>query len=233
MEVDFIPEAWEHVFVTYPAYIRMKARQMRVERQLTIDEIAERLAISRTTIFSWVKDLQIPTTKATTLAAQRASEVTREKHRLLREDAYQRGVEEFEMLSSDPTFRDFLCMYIGEGSKRDRNSVEIANSDPAVIALGTRWLRQLSDRKVFFSVAYHADQDLDELRHFWSHLVGVELGAIKVVRKSNSNQLTGRTWRSEHGVLSVRTSDTYLRARLQAWMDLLRGEWNSSWQFPA
>jgi hypothetical protein len=30
---------------------------MRVERKLTIDQIAERLALSRTTIYYWVKDL--------------------------------------------------------------------------------------------------------------------------------------------------------------------------------
>ena len=36
---------------TYPAYIREKARQMRTQRNFSIDEIAERLALPRTTIF--------------------------------------------------------------------------------------------------------------------------------------------------------------------------------------
>jgi hypothetical protein len=48
------------------------------------------------------------------------------------------------------------------------------------------------------------------------------------MRKSNSNQLAGRTWRSEHGVLTVTTHDTYFRARLQAWVDLLRRRWLDS-----
>jgi predicted transcriptional regulator len=30
---------------------------MRIERQLTIDELAERLALSRSTIYYWVRDL--------------------------------------------------------------------------------------------------------------------------------------------------------------------------------
>jgi DNA-binding XRE family transcriptional regulator len=45
------------VRVTYPAYIRDKARKLRQERKLTIDELAERLAISRTTAYYWVRDL--------------------------------------------------------------------------------------------------------------------------------------------------------------------------------
>jgi hypothetical protein len=44
-------------------------------------------------------------------------------------------------------------------------------------------------------------------------------------RKSNSNQLAGRTWRSEHGVLAVNVYDTRLRARLGGWMDCLREAW--------
>ncbi len=33
---------------------------MRIERQFTIDELAERLALSRSTIYYWVRDLPIP-----------------------------------------------------------------------------------------------------------------------------------------------------------------------------
>jgi hypothetical protein len=53
----------------------------------------------------------------------------------------------------------------------------------------------------------------------------IKPSAIKLLRKSNSNQLSGRAWRSRHGVLSVRVQDTLLRARMQAWMDRLRAEW--------
>jgi hypothetical protein len=74
-------------------------------------------------------------------------------------------------------------------------------------------------------VQYHADQDLDELRTFWGDHLGIDGSAIRLQRKTNSGQLKGRTWRSAHGVLTVATNDTYLRARLQAWMDRIRTEW--------
>jgi hypothetical protein len=67
--------------------------------------------------------------------------------------------------------------------------------------------------------------NLDELREFWSGVLGIESGTIKLLRKSNSNQLQGRSWRSRHGVIQVRLGDTLFRARLQAWMDHLSSEW--------
>src|SRR6204780_1064845 len=45
--------------MAHATYLREKARSMRVERQLTIDELAERLALSRSTIYYWVRDLPI------------------------------------------------------------------------------------------------------------------------------------------------------------------------------
>jgi DNA-binding XRE family transcriptional regulator len=110
------------VFVTHPNYIREKARQMRVEKDLTIDEIAERLGISRQTIFYWVKD--VPLKKP-------------------------RRHPDYELRARENSLR----------------------------------FKRLRD------------------------------------------QAYGRNWRSRWGVLTIRTSDTYFRARLQAWIDRLNEEW--------
>jgi transcriptional regulator with XRE-family HTH domain len=215
--------------MAHPAYIREKALYLRTHRKLTIDEIAERLALSRTTVYSWVRDLPAPAevthSGARHAARRRAARAVRRKHRLLREAAYRHGDESFDALAQDPTFRDFIALYIAEGSKRCRNRVLICNSDPAVMVLATRWLVSLSDRPPTFWIQYHADQDLDELRAFWGRTLGIDGREIRFQRKSNSNQLTGRTWRSRYGVLAVRVCDTALRARLEAWMDRLRDSW--------
>jgi transposase-like protein len=40
--------------------MREKARKLRQEQDLTIDEIAERLSVSRTTVYFWVGDMPRP-----------------------------------------------------------------------------------------------------------------------------------------------------------------------------
>jgi hypothetical protein len=145
--------------VAYPAYIRDKARQLRIEKRLSIVEISERLALPKTTIYYWVRDL--PLGRPRRENPRKATLAMQAKFRRLREAAYEEGRTAFATLAADPTFRDFVCMYVGEGSKRDRNVVAIGNSDPQV-------------------------------------------------------------------VLTVRASDTLLRARLQAWMDEVQRQWLDS-----
>lgn len=210
--------------MAYPAYIRDKARQMRVERAMTLDEIAERLALPKTTVWYWIKDLPLARPRSNPGQAL-GTESMRRNYAQLREDAYERGRSQYDERSEDPTFQHFVCLYLAEGYKRDRNQVSIGNSDPAIVAIANEWLRRESARKVWHSVHFHADQDPAELQRYWSEVVGAEPASVRLVRKSNSGRLSGRTWRCEHGVLTVGTCDTYFRARLQAWMDLLREGW--------
>src|SRR5437588_4356006 len=102
--------------MAHPRYLREKARELRARRGLTIDELAERLALSRSTIYYWVRDMPIPRSgpgggwpesarRKGTLAMQR-------KYRLIREDAYREGLETFDELARDTSFRDFVCLYL-------------------------------------------------------------------------------------------------------------------------
>ena len=132
------------MFVAHPDYIRQKAVDLRVGTKLTIDEIADRLALSRSTVFHWVKDVPIPETRRQTAARQRASDANRDRARRKREAAYREGVRQYPGLIAEPTFRDFICMYIGEGTKKGRHYVSLCNSDPAVVKLAQAWMLRLS-----------------------------------------------------------------------------------------
>jgi hypothetical protein len=214
--------------VAYPPYLREKARRLRVEKRLTIDELAECLALSRTTIYYWVRDLPIERSGRQNRGQRLGNAAMQAKYRKLREEAYEEGRRTFPTLAGDPLFRDFVTLYIAEGYKRDRNKVVLGNSDPAVVAFAGAWLGRLSPRPLHYALQYHADQDPAVLRRFWGHVLGIEGGLIRLQRKSNSGRLARRRWRSVHGVLSVGVGDTLLRARLQAWMDCTRKQWLSS-----
>jgi hypothetical protein len=172
-----------------------------------------------------VSDLPIERKGRANAGQRRGNRAMRRRYQLLREAAYQRGIDEFDQLADEPGFRDFVCLYIAEGYKRNRNRVSICNSDSALLQLSLGWIRRLTSKSVLFWIQYHADQDLEKLRAFWADALRIDGDAIRLQRKSNSGRLSGRHWRSDHGVLTICVHDTYLRARLQAWIDRLRAEW--------
>ncbi len=209
--------------MAYPSYVREKARRLRREQHLSIDEIAERLALSRTTVYYWVRGMPLgrrrrdnPHPGARKMLA---------KHRRLREEAYELGYWEFPRLLVHSTFRDFVALYIAEGYKRNRNTVTICNSDASVMQIGVLWIRRFSRRKLTYSVQFHADQNLRELRTYWAKTLNLAPEEVQLQRKTNSSKLAFRLWRSRYGVIAVRASDTLFRARLQGWMDRLQEEW--------
>jgi hypothetical protein len=138
--------------MTHPPYLREKARQLRTERKMSLDEIAECLALGKTTVWYWIKDLPDPEIRLRDSEGRQrgraiAARLNRERAKAARDRAYRQGWGEFPLLDAEPGFRDFICMYIGEGYKRNRNKVSIANSDPRVVRLGDYWIRRLATNK--------------------------------------------------------------------------------------
>ena len=133
--------------MAHAGYIREKAIELRKERAFTIDELAERMAVSRSTIYYWVKDIPItrkPNTGWPESARRKGNRAMQRKYRLIREAEYERGLEEYTEFLAVPTFRDFVTLFLTEGYKRSRNTVSIANSDPAAVALAQAWLCRLA-----------------------------------------------------------------------------------------
>jgi hypothetical protein len=71
----------------------------------------------------------------------------------------------------------------------------------------------------------HIDQDEVTLKNHWAKALDISYNDIIVARKSNSNQLTGRNWASRYGILTIRTSDTYFRSKIQALIDFINNSW--------
>lgn len=206
-------------------HLREKAIELRTQHNMTLEAIMERLALPKTTIYYWIKDLPIPRTEKQSAAQVLRSEKVRVKYAKLREAAYQEGIAQAPELLQDLTFRDFVVLYMAEGSKRHRNKLAFANSDPRLIQLAYKWMKLLSKRSFFFSLQYHADHDVEELKQYWALLLDIPPDKIRPTRKSNSEKLSRRQFRSVHGLLSVETGDTYLHSRMQAWMDIVKSQW--------
>jgi hypothetical protein len=141
------------------------------------------------------------------------------------EEAYEDALRSFNDLAAQPTFRDFVCLYIARGCARERMKVSLSDSDPAVMRLASRWMLRLSDKSPLLSVRYEPGQSLTELRRFWGGIVGVQARTIRVHDEAALPSDRDVARRARHGVLMVSVEDALLRTRLQAWMRRMREPW--------
>lgn len=219
-------------------HLKNKAIEFR-KKGYTIDEICLRLNKSKSTVYGWIKDIPIRfsgqsrnqgRTDAQIKAQKKASEANKLKHQLLRDNAYNSAYKQADSLLQNAIFRDFINIYLGEGFRKTRHVVSVANSNPSIIKLSQLIISQNSKKDLFFNLQYHEDQNIDELKKFWALQLNINKESIKVLRKSNSNKLSGRNWASKYGVLTVGVYDTFLRSKIQAWMDYVQEDWNNYYQ---
>jgi hypothetical protein len=74
--------------MAYPKYLRERARALRVEKKLSLDEITERLALPKTTVWYWIKDLPLGRERRWSVGQRKGTQAMQKKYRVLREEAY-------------------------------------------------------------------------------------------------------------------------------------------------
>ena len=211
--------------MAYPAYIRARARELRTKNHLSLDELAKHLALPKTTVYYWIKDL--PLGRERRESPHNGTRAMQAKYRRLREAAYEQGRAEYDELVAVPTFRDFVVLYIAEGYKRNRNRVSIGNSDPRMVEMATGWLRRLSSKPTLLCRPVPRDQNLEKLGRSGARRLEIDGCADSTpaeVQQRQASKVARGDLSTES--LTVCVNDTALRARLQAWIDRVRDDWH-------
>lgn len=213
-------------------HLKEKAIKLR-ERGHSLNAIQERLQLSKTTIYYWVKNIKREQVIKRPVAKKNqklGSIAVKKKYAKLREVAYNEAFNNAKKMMKIPTFRDFILLYMTEGFRRTRHVVSIANSNPSIIQLANIWINYLTPRKnhLKYNLQIHEDNDEKKIKQFWAKKLKIKSICIKIIRKSNSGKMIGRNWRSVNGVLTVGVNDTYLRSKIQAWMDFVENDWNAT-----
>jgi transcriptional regulator with XRE-family HTH domain len=89
--------------MAYPLYLRERARALRTTKQLTLDEIAQRLALPKTTVYYWIRDRPLGRPRRASAGQRKGSRAMQANYRRLREEAYEQGLAEYAGLVAVPT----------------------------------------------------------------------------------------------------------------------------------
>lgn len=164
----------------------------------SLPEISEELRVPKTTVFRYIKGVEILPEFLTTWSIKRGGS---RKRKLLKETkAFEEGKKLVGKLSRKEKFLFLCALYWAEGSKKDFG---LSNTDPALIKIFVRGLREvfgIEDERLRVSLRLYEDLDKGKCLSFWSQIVNIpkeKFISINILEGKKKGKL-------EHGMCRVR-----------------------------
>jgi hypothetical protein len=112
-----------------------------------------------------------------------------------------------------------IGLFLGEGSKRSKHSVVLSNTNPKILKLFLRFLKEIcgiKNQKVRAALNIFDDVDLEEALNFWQTTVGIprSMFVTSIIRKSRGGTYKNK---SHYGTLTIYTTNIKLKTLLDEW----------------
>ena len=166
--------------------LRAQAEKLR-EAGYSYAMIRERLGVSLGTMSYWFKDKPFTPNQEVLdrIKLGTGIEGVRRHNKRVKEidELRQKGIAELGVLSKRDLWLLGIGLYIGEGSKTTE-AIRIVNSDPAVIQLAIRWLKDvcgLDDENLTMSLHLYPDNDIEISKDYWRKVTGLPLANFRWV----------------------------------------------------
>jgi hypothetical protein len=211
---------------------REKAISLRGQR-LTYSEIAKTANVSKGSLSRWLREIP-HTPREATLEKVRAMQIQNTRATSARLKAEKRDRVNSGLANGKAEIKTFgltelrmvgAMAYWAEGSKTVDSVVKFTNTDPELIMVMVRWLREVCnvpERKLRIHLRLHPGEDIQEAERFWSEKTGIPLEQFyrTTLKVSGSGGKTKRKLR--WGIASVIVCDTRLFYRIKGWINALK-----------
>ena len=209
--------------------LREKARILR-ENGFSLPDICLRLDVSKSTAWYWIRDVEVKkpnaflerTKRKHKKAARRAAEAQRRK----RKKKHAEHILEAKLLwdnglKHDERFKLFLMLYMAEGIKKDTGSYGITNTDADIIAFAHQMIQSINVNNCTTRLDVYLTEQFDPeiASAFWQNKLQTK-DQVHIHERKMYADLSGRNWVSKYGIMRIRVYDTYVKTRIDVWIDL-------------
>ena len=165
--------------------LREQAILLRKEKRLSYSAIVKKLKVPKSTLGYWLSELPLSEAEIKRLrqAGWQKGEAARERFRNTMRLKKARAVgdvyKQMEQKILPVSFRDLfvagLMLYAGEGDKRNKYRISLANSDPFVLVFFTKWLMKflrIPKEDFRFGLHLYSNMNIARERKFWQDTLG-------------------------------------------------------------
>lgn len=191
------------------AELKKKAIELRKQGR-TYSEILHEVHVAKSTISLWLKEvgLSVPQVQRITekrIQAQRRGADTQRKKRIRRQfDLIENARVEIKSMTKRELWLIGIALYWAEGAKekeeRPGNRTSFSNSDPRMIALFLRWLKEcvkIENKDIYFDLYIHESHrgKVSEVLKKWSEILRLPLSFFEHVyfKRNKINTLRKNT----------------------------------------
>lgn len=213
----------------------IEKEQARVLRKkgYSINQIVKETNLSKASVSIWVRDIILTKTQKKRLSERGRSVESIERrrvNRLFNENKKRQLVineakKDFSNISLNELKLIGIILYLGEGSKKTKGTVTVANSDPAVIQIMARFLREICkvpEIKLRGHIHTFAHADIKRTERYWSQITGIPRKQFyKTYIKPSSASLQKRKT-LPFGTFDLSVCDTKLLLTILGWIEKIK-----------
>lgn len=196
-----------------------KAIKLRL-KGFSYSQIKQEMGISKSTLSGWLADYPLSKTRIRELRDVSPKRIENYKRTVVTkrekyfEEVYEKVKKDICKLNKRDLFLAGLFLYWGEGSKTERYTTAMSNTDPDILKYFLLWLElmKIPKNKISIDLQIYADMNKNTEINFWSNTLCLPKTAIRSVRVKKSN-LSGLTYKKgfNHGTCHVKVYNRDLK----------------------
>lgn len=199
----------------------------------SINQIIEETGSSKASVSVWVRDIVLTKAQKNKISLRGRSVESIEKRRVnrlfnenkKRQIVIDKAKEDFTSISPEELKLIGIILYLGEGGKAGRRIVRLANSDPDVIRIMMRFLREVcgvDEARFRGHIHTFAHADINKTEKYWSQITGIPRNQFfKTYIKPSSASLQKRDT-LPFGTFDICVSDTKLFLTIMGWIEKIK-----------
>lgn len=219
--------------------LKQKAIELRMSRHLSYSAILAQIPVAKSTLSEWLKNY--PLSKDRILELKRLAwkkneikiELFRETMRAKREEKdkkiYTEYLFKFRRVSEKSLFFSGLMLYLAEGSKTDKYTLKVTNTDPRVCRFFIFWLEKFYNtpkEKIRAQLQLYPTMDVEGEARFWESELELKKSQFyKTFMRELRPASFSYKGSSRHGICSVIFSNTETKGRvmmaIKAYLDTI------------
>lgn len=219
--------------------VRDLAGQLR-KQGWSIRHIANELGVSKGSVSAWVREIELTEEQKLQLTANqkhwaaqnKGAESNRIKHKELRQKYQLQG--RLKAKQQRPLHLIGCMLYWAEGAKVKKNSVHFVNSDPAMVAIFMRFLREeleVDEAKLALQIHCHSnsEEEIKRIENYWLKLLELPITCLQKTQMKVGSST--RKNRLENGVCALVVHSTEIVQHIYGAIQEYAGFENLAWLF--